>query len=153
MVEYLMENRSDIRNYKNPYSCGGEPSDLSEERKIAQRDIKHFGYSASLQAWYAPFFMAGTNTRIVRRSMAGLNCDYNEVMTFSGSFALIKAFGTWFRGTLLQTLMIFACFRRFLSRMVPPGTGPSDEVQKAGKWAMVVAAESNNTFVYGDVVG
>jgi len=73
---------------------------------------------------------------------------------------MIKAFGTWFRGAMIQTLMIFACFRRFLARMVPPGTGPSEEVQKAGKWAMVVAAESYNTagflgaiFVSGDVVG
>jgi len=35
MVEYLMENRDDIKNYKNPYSCGGEPSDVTAERKKA----------------------------------------------------------------------------------------------------------------------
>jgi len=76
IIEYLMANKHELKDMKNPYMLGGEPEGITEERKAAQKDVKMFGYSPSLQAWYCPFIMAGCNTRVVRRSMAGLNCDY-----------------------------------------------------------------------------
>ena len=71
--------------------------------------------------------MAGCNTRIVRRSMTGLNADYKEVMCFRGPFAMVSALSTWFFMTLLQVSMLASCTRRLLSYMLPPGAGPTEK--------------------------
>ena len=69
--------------------------------------------------------MAGVNTRIVRRSMTGLNADYKEVMCFRGPFAMLNAMSTWFVRTVLQIAMLASCTRRLISYMIPPGAGPT----------------------------
>ena len=100
IITYVMNNKHEIKAIKDPFHLGGEPAGMTKEERAAMSDIKMPGYSTTLQAWTCPFIMAGCNTRVVRRSMAGLNCEYKEVTCFGGSMALVNATVTWFFMTL-----------------------------------------------------
>jgi len=98
IFEYVMENKHEIKNLKNPFLLGGEQEGIDLD---ALKDVKLPGYSTILKAWYCPFIMAGCNTKIVRRSMTGLDCEYQEVMCFNGSLSLINATKAWFFTAIL----------------------------------------------------
>ncbi|MEI2731672.1 MAG: saccharopine dehydrogenase NADP-binding domain-containing protein [Dermatophilaceae bacterium] len=111
--------------------------------------------------WVAPYFMAGFNTRIVRRSNAlsgwryGRGFRYREVMDFgSGPKASVLA-----NGTVAGLLGMFAGLsfeptREVLARVLPkPGDGPSEKSRREGRFRMVIAARTTSGAAYETVFG
>ena len=103
-------------------------------------------YDTVTQRWVAPFFMAGFNTRIVRRSNAltgwsyGRSFRYDEVMdTGSGPVGAVKAgLTTAVLGGLFAG-MSTAPTRRVLDVVLPkPGEGPSEKTMENGRFVMDV---------------
>lgn len=110
--------------------------------------------------WVAPYFMAGFNTRIVRRSNAllgwryGRGFRYREVMDFgTGPKASILA-----NGTVAGLLGMFAGLsfeptREVLGRVLPkPGDGPSEKNRSNGRFRMVIDARTTSGAAYRTVV-
>ena len=98
-------------------------------------------YDKDVNAWLAPFVMAGINTRIVHRSNAlrgnayGTHFIYDEAMITGDGFrggaqatALTAAMGAFLAGAAIKPS------RWLLERFVvpKPGEGPSPQAQQAG---------------------
>jgi short subunit dehydrogenase-like uncharacterized protein len=105
-----------------------------------------------INTWVAPFFMAPTNTWVVRRSAAlfdawgepyPLGFSYQEFLAFDPPLAAAKAIGASAAvGLLGMSLRVPAAFRameRFLPR---PGTGPSESHMNAGWFSCEVIGEA-----------
>ncbi len=110
--------------------------------------------------WTAPFVMAPYNTRIVRRSNAllgwayGREFRYREVMGFGrGPLAPGLAAGMSTGLALAGVGMGFAPTRALLDRVLPsPGEGPSEQVQRTGRFRMDLAAVTSTGARYRAVV-
>ena len=110
--------------------------------------------------WTAPFVMAPFNTRIVRRSNALLNWAYGrqfryrEVMGFGkGPLASGLAAGTSTGLALVGVGMGFGPTRALLDRVLPaPGDGPSEQVQRNGRFRMELMARTSTGARYRAVV-
>lgn len=110
--------------------------------------------------WTAPFVMAPYNTRIVRRSNAllgwayGREFRYREVMGFGkGPLAPGLAAGTSTGLALAGVGMGFGPTRALLDRVLPaPGEGPSEQVQRTGRFRMELTAGTSTGARYGAVV-
>ncbi|WP_296212858.1 trans-acting enoyl reductase family protein [uncultured Corynebacterium sp.] len=106
---------------------------------VRESDIGGSGYGRD-DVWAGPFIMAGSNTRVVRRSNAllshayGAKLRYSEyVYTGKGIKGRMRAFTM---GAVLGTAVAALNqdkLRSFLSRWVPePGEGPSEAERNAG---------------------
>lgn len=102
--------------------------------------------------WIAPFIMASYNTRVVRRSNAltgwsyGRGFRYDEVLD-TGTSPTAAASGIAMTGALagLAGGLAFAPTRKLLDRVLPaPGTGPSEESMRSGRFAMEVRSTAGN---------
>ena len=134
----------------------GHPFALSPDRAAEPKtqQPKDAGLPARLPdgRWSAPFVMASFNTRIVRRSNAlqdwayGRGFSYGEVMAVGrGPVGALSAAGV--TGGLLgaMTAMSFGPTRSLMDRVLPaPGTGPSEEVRRAGWFRMDVEASTES---------
>jgi short subunit dehydrogenase-like uncharacterized protein len=106
------------------------------------RDVERATYDTDAKAWVAPFFMAPTNTRIVRRSAAlfadwgsayGASFGYQEYLKFDPPLARTKAITTASASALFDAAMRRAPSRRLLKALLPaPGTGPSEKAMDEG---------------------
>lgn len=103
---------------------------------------------ATSGTWHAPFFMAGYNTRVVRRSNAltdwsyGRGLRYREVSdTGSGPRGALTAAALTAALAGVAGGMRFAPTRALLDRRLPkPGEGPSEESMARGRFVMEVEA-------------
>lgn len=114
------------------------PHDARQHER--SRDLRAPRYVAALGGWTAPFVMAPTNTRVVRRS-AALHAAWGE--PYGPSFAYNEALRVASRAqagavtlglALLATTIRRPLGRRLVARLLPkPGEGPSAE-RIAGGW-------------------
>jgi short subunit dehydrogenase-like uncharacterized protein len=105
-------------------------------------DARGVAWDPDLEAWTAPFVMAGINTKVVRRTNAltgyayGRSFRYREVMAFPrGARGLTRALGqAAFLGGLLAAASIDRV-RGLLERVLPkPGEGPSPAERERGSF-------------------
>lgn len=115
----------------------------------AERDLRGVVHDADLGAWLAPFVMAPSNTRVVRRSNAlldwsyGREFRYREVMAFRGPAAPIAAAGLTAGLAGFVGLMSMAPTRSMLDRFLPePGEGPSEKTRQNGRFRIEVTART-----------
>ncbi|MFI8773279.1 saccharopine dehydrogenase family protein [Gordonia sp. NPDC062954] len=131
----------------NPHSLSGEPGNTprptisSEPSDMSMMSAKKV--DPSLRGTLAPFFMAASNTRIVRRSNALLDDAYGKDFHYAETMAVgsvpgvstavagVVAVGT---GAFLGA-MSFGPTRKLLDRLLPkPGEGPSEKVREKGSF-------------------
>ena len=118
------------------------PGPHSEEQRARSRDLMRPHYDGDFGAQTAPFFMAPTNTRVVRRSAAlyqlwgepyGPDFVYQEALKFDGPLAAAKAnlataaFGAFVAAMRSKTI------RPIAQKLLPsPGEGPSQKTMGRG---------------------
>lgn len=141
-----------MKKLSDPYLLGGEGKDKGDQRWAR--------YEPHLNAWTAPFVMAGINTRIVRRSASLLNSSppsylqpphpylqrYNESMlTGRGLKGRIGAMVASIGMPLAMILLYFKVTRWLIWRLLKlpnPGEGPSKKTQETGYFITHLVAES-----------
>src|SRR5262249_58789927 len=109
-------------------------------------DRKGVRWTADLQRWLAPFFMAMVNTRVVRRSAMlfaqggspyGPHFAYREFMAMRSPLraSMLAA------GIVGAQLALASPLRALVKRRLPPpGTGPSEEGRRNGGVRLDLAA-------------
>ncbi|HVC05435.1 MAG TPA: saccharopine dehydrogenase NADP-binding domain-containing protein [Candidatus Acidoferrales bacterium] len=149
----LQEARADAgvrRLVADAYSLS---PDRSEEPDLGdERDLMAVRHDAGLRTWMGPFVMAGSNTRVVRRSNAlqgwayGRRFRYREVTGFgSGVAAPVKGAvaATGIAG--LVAGLSFAPTRAVLDRVLPsPGEGPSEQARRTGFFRMEIHTRTSS---------
>jgi len=147
------------RTLRNPHGLDPDPS-----APHAKDDSRAVGWDPFLKMFYVPFFMAETNTRVVRRGHAlagfpwGEDFLYREVMSTPGN-----ARGAVMAATITAGLAGLAAamkrprLREMLKERAPkPGEGPSEEQRTRGHWKVRFVAEDGNDrllYIVGDPAG
>ena len=117
----------------------------------AERDLRGVVHDRDLGAWLAPFVMAPSNTRVVRRSNAlldwsyGREFRYREVMAFRGPAAPLAAAGLTAGLAGFVGLMSTSSTRAFVDRFLPdPGEGPSEKTRRNGRFRVEVTSRTSS---------
>jgi short subunit dehydrogenase-like uncharacterized protein len=153
----LLETRADPRLRRlvaDPYALS---PDRAEEPALGdEHDLMTIRHDDDLGMWLGPFLLAGTNTRVVRRSNAlqgwayGRRFRYREVTGFgTGITAPLKgaAMATGIAG--LAAGLSFGPSRALLGRVLPaPGEGPSDKARQAGRFRIEIHTRTSNGVRY-----
>lgn len=127
--------------------------DRAEEPDLGdERDLMRVQHDDDLGLWVGPFLLAGSNTRVVRRSNAllgwayGRRFRYREVTSFgTGAAAPVKGAiaATGIAG--LVAGLSFKPTRAVLDRVLPsPGEGPSEQSQRSGFFRMDIHARTSS---------
>ena len=116
----------------------------------SERDLRGVVHDADLGAWLAPFVMAPSNTRVVRRTNAlldwgyGRELRYREVMAFRGPAAPVAAAGLTAGLAGFVGLMSTGPTRSLLDRVLPkPGEGPSEKTRRNGRFRVEITARTD----------
>lgn len=154
LVEEMAADPSVRRVLGRPYGLNPDP----DRRGPDGRDRVGVARAPRIRAWTAPFFMAPTNTRVVRRSHAlagepwGADFRYEERMSLPGGA------GGWLAawGVTLATGAFFGLVaspaRPLLLRFLPaPGEGPSEEARARGHWTMRFVAEDGDDWLVAEI--
>ena len=143
MKVQLQEARGDPRVRRlvgDPYALS---PDRAEEPELGdERDLMTVRHDDDLGVWIGPFLMAGSNTRVVRRSNAlqgwayGRRFRYREVCGFgAGVTAPVKAAAMTAAIGGLAAGLTYGPSRALLGRLLPaPGEGPSEKARQAGRF-------------------
>jgi len=117
----------------------------------SERDLRGVVRDADLDMWLAPFVMAATNTRVVRRSNAlldwayGHRFRYREVMGFRGPAAPLAAAAVTGGLAAFAGAMAFPATRSLLDRVLPePGEGPSERTRENGMFRIEVSTRTSS---------
>ncbi|WP_127499874.1 saccharopine dehydrogenase family protein [Actinoplanes solisilvae] len=151
-IDSLRHQLDIVKNDRRLRRVAGSPYSLSPDRNaepdLGRQDdvatVRGADVHPRLRGTLAPFFMASYNTRVVRRSNAlhnhryGRQFRYRELMSVGGSplsplvaNGLKLGFGALVAGLMLPPT------RFLLDRLLPkPGSGPSEEVQRAGHFTI-----------------
>ena len=154
-----MADASVRRMLRNPH--GLDPDQSAPHPKD---DSKPVGWDPFLKMFYVPFFMAETNTRVVRRGHAlagkpwGEDFVYREVMSTPGNARGVVMAGAITAGLLgLAAVMKRPWLREKLKERAPkPGEGPSQEKRERGYWKVRFVAEDADDkllYIVGDPAG
>lgn len=140
------------RVLRNPHALDPDPG-----APAPKEDSRVIGWEPRLKMFFAPFFMAETNTRVVRRGYAlagkpwGPDFTYREVMSTPGS-VLGAAMAAGVTGALLgfSAVMKQPRLRELLRKRAPqPGEGPTAEARERGHWKVrFLAEDGNDWFIY-----
>jgi short subunit dehydrogenase-like uncharacterized protein len=153
MKVQLQEARADARIRRlvaDPYALS---PDRAEEPALGdERDLMTVRRDKDLGLWVGPFLLAGSNTRVVRRSNAlqgwayGRRFRYREVTGYgSGALAPLKGAGMAATVGGLAAGLSFGPSRAVLGRMLPaPGEGPSEKARQAGSFRIEIHARTSN---------
>jgi len=116
-----------------------------------ERDLRGVVHDRDLDAWLAPFVMAPSNTRVVRRSNAlldwsfGREFRYREVMAFRGPTAPLAAAGLTAGLAGFVGLMSVGPTRSLLDRFLPePGEGPSEKTRTNGRFRIEITSRTES---------
>jgi short subunit dehydrogenase-like uncharacterized protein len=147
---------------RDPYSLSpdrsGEP-DLGD-----QPDPRGTSFDDDLGQWVGPFFMAGINTRVVRRSNAllgyryGREFRYREVMGLgTGPDAAAKgaalAAGLGGLGAVMSNDITGRAATAVASKALPkPGEGPDEQTRRKGHFTMQIHARTSTGAHYVETV-
>ena len=143
----------------DPYALS---PDRAEEPALGdERDLLSVRHDSDLGMWVGPFLMAGSNTRVVRRSNAlqgwayGRHFRYREVTGFgSGVPAPFKAAGMASLVVGLAAGLSFGPSRAVLGRVLPaPGEGPSEKAREAGSFLVEIHTRTSSGKRYISRVG
>jgi short subunit dehydrogenase-like uncharacterized protein len=154
-----MADPSVRRTLRNPHGLDPDPS-----APQPKDDSKPVGWDPFLKMFYVPFFMAETNTRVVRRGHAlagkpwGEDFVYREVMSTPGDARGVVMAGAITAGLLgLAAVMKRPWLREKLKARAPkPGEGPSQEKRERGYWKVRFVAEDADDkllYIVGDPAG
>ncbi|MEM9174662.1 MAG: saccharopine dehydrogenase NADP-binding domain-containing protein [Myxococcota bacterium] len=159
MLEEAAADPAILRVMNEPYSLN--PKDQQTGPDAAERFTPHF--DADFAEWVAPFFMAGINTKVVRRSNAlleyryGRDFRYDEAMLMgAGPAGLAKASATSAGIAGTMGVMAIGPLRRAISGRLPqPGEGPSPAQRERGFYELRLRGEGPdgrvlNAHVHGD---
>jgi short subunit dehydrogenase-like uncharacterized protein len=138
----------------DPYSLS--PARDKEPDKVndgwpRETDLRTVTRDPVLHRWIAPFVMAATNTRVVRRSNALLDWDYGrrfryrEVMGFEDSpIGFAKAAGMTGGLAAFAGAMSWSQSRALLDRVLPsPGEGPSEKTRNNGLFRIEIHGQTS----------
>ena len=145
------------RVLRNPYALDPDP----EAQHPAQPDNKKPGWDARLRQFIVPFFMADTNSPVVRRGHAlaghpwGDDFQYREVMGTPGNARGFIMAATMTGGLLaLSEAMKRPRVRQMLQKRAPqPGEGPDAATRAAGHWKITFVADDTPFYVVADPAG
>ena len=148
----VARDREAARILADPYALSParelEP-DRSKPGWAPEKDLRGVVHDADLDAWLAPFVMAPSNTRVVRRSNAlldwtyGREFRYREVMAFRGPTAPLAAAGLTAGLAGFVGLMSMSPTRSLLDRFLPePGEGPSEKTRQNGRFRIEVTSRT-----------
>jgi len=148
----VARDREAARILADPYALSParelEP-DRSKPGWAPEKDLRGVVHDADLDAWLAPFVMAPSNTRVVRRSNAlldwtyGREFRYREVMAFRGTTAPLAAAGLTAGLAGFVGLMSMSPTRSLLDRFLPePGEGPSEKTRQNGRFRIEVTSRT-----------
>ena len=146
----MRASASNRRTIRDPYALS--PDRAAEPALGGERELTGVRYDAELGLWIGPFFMAGFNTRIVRRSNAllgwayGKKFRYQEVTGFgSGLVAPVRALAvTAALGALLAGVALRPS-RALLGPVLPkPGQGPGEKARRHGYFRLQVHARTSS---------
>ena len=146
MLDAIADDRSVLRTLANPYSLNPD----KKYRGPDGRDQMSLRYDKMVHRWTGPFIMAGTNTKIVRRSHAlqefpyGEDFEYSEVMGFpkggKGFWMATKI--TVGLGILMAAMTSSRWVRHQIWKRLPqPGEGPSEKQRTNGYFTIHFFAE------------
>jgi short subunit dehydrogenase-like uncharacterized protein len=145
------------RIMRNPFALDPDP----DAPHPPQPDNKRPGWDARLKMFIVPFFMADTNSPVVRRGHAlaghpwGEDFQYREVMSTPGSArGLVMA--TAITGGLvgLAAAMKSPRLRELLQKRAPqPGQGPDEKTRTRGHWKVRFIADDTPFYVAADPAG
>jgi short subunit dehydrogenase-like uncharacterized protein len=115
-------------------------------------DLRSVVHDREIGQWFAPFIMAGLNTRVVRRSNAlqdwayGRRFRYREVMgTGDGPLGLARAGAITGGLATIMGAMALPPTRAVLDRLLPkPGEGPSEKTRERGHFRMEIHARTSS---------
>jgi len=129
----------------NPYGLDPDP----KATRPRAPDDKTIGWDKGLGMFTAPFIMASTNSRVVRRAHAlagfpwGEDFVYREVMSTPGNArGLAMAVGVTGALAGLAVAMMQPRLRTMLQKRAPqPGEGPDEKTRTNGHWKVRFVAE------------
>lgn len=147
------------RVLRNPYGLDPDPD--APHPAIDKRLV---GWEPHLKMFFAPFFMAETNTRVVRRGYAlagkpwGEDFVYREVMSTPGNVrGALMAAGITGALVAMMSVMQSPRLRELARKYTPkPGEGPSAEQRERGHWKVRFLAEDGDdklVYVVADAHG
>jgi len=147
-IEEARADREVARIMVQPYSLNPEGERSGPDRRDQAGPVHDDG----LDAWTAPFVMAGVNTKIVRRSNAlmgfkyGRDFSYQEAMyTGSGIAGYLKAMQiTVGLGSVLLAGSVSVLRSAMANYLLPkPGEGPDKKKREAGFYKLVFDGETD----------
>jgi short subunit dehydrogenase-like uncharacterized protein len=149
-VDDVRANPEDRRVVADPY--GLSPDHGSEPSLGPEPDLFAVEHHPELGGWIGPFVMAGTNTRVVRRSNAlqdwayGRRFRYREVTGFGpGPFGLVKAAGMTAGLGAFAAGIGFGPTRALLDYVLPgPGHGPGESTRRNGYFRIDVHTRTSS---------
>jgi short subunit dehydrogenase-like uncharacterized protein len=132
------------RVMRNPHSLDPDP-----DAPHPSYDERPIGWDPYLKMFYAPFLMADTNARVVRRGHAlagfpwGKDFVYREVMSMPGNVRGAVMAATVTAGLAgLAAVLKRPRLRAMLQKRAPkPGEGPSQDKRERGHWKVRFVAE------------
>jgi short subunit dehydrogenase-like uncharacterized protein len=135
------------RVLRNPYALDPDPD--GEKPPVDQRPV---GWDPYLGMFFVPFFMAATNSPVVRRGHAlagkpwGEKFTYREVMSTPGNArGAVMAAGITAGLMGLAAAMKRPWLRAQLQKRAPkPGEGPSEKARERGHWKVRFVAEDGD---------
>lgn len=122
-----------------------------------EHDRHGIGWDSRLRVFTAPFFMAGVNTRVVRRAHAlagrpwGEDFTYCELLSLPGSpRGLAMATAVMAGMGAFALTLASARLRELVGKRLPkPGEGPSEAARNRGRWkAHFVGTVNEHMLVY-----
>ena len=145
------------RILRNPFALDPDP----DAPHAPQPDNKRPGWDSHLKKFIVPFFMADTNSPVVRRghALAGLpwgeDFQYREVMSTPGNArGLVMATTIGFGLLGLATAMKQPRVRELLKKRAPqPGEGPDEETRLRGHWIVRFVADDRPFYTVADPHG
>lgn len=159
-----MRTSPDLRRLVfDPYSLSPDREHEPDRRQPGwpkEPDVRGVHRDADLDMWLAPFAMATSNTRVVRRSNAlqqwayGPRLRYREVMGFAGTAGVAKASAATAGLASFAGAMSFGPTRALLDRVLPsPGEGPSEKTRTNGFFRIEIYAKTSDGRRYRARVG
>jgi short subunit dehydrogenase-like uncharacterized protein len=146
LVEQASRDRNLRRLLANPYALnppGGEGGPDG-------RDLFNARYDGDAGSWTAPFAMAVSNTRVVRRTNALLGYRYGKDFRYSEAIATGRGPGGAIRAAAVAAgngaffgAATWGPTRKLLARFLPkPGEGPSKQSRERGEfWVRLVGLD------------
>ncbi|GAB5031466.1 saccharopine dehydrogenase [Nannochloropsis oceanica] len=125
-----------LRDMGNPYLLLSGGKKGGRGGGVTVKEPMGVGWDRDVQRWNAPFVMAGINTRVVVRSsylMDRLPFEYTETMSFpKGVGGFLSACALTLGLALVVTCLLIPPIRWLVLKMLPPGSGPGEEMRKTG---------------------